>query len=165
MFVFTRFFLQILITFNFVAIYVSKRWTKFSGALNIPTSEEFSVNWKSIQKKSLGTRFGVKLRYLTHHYLAPFKVIVRYLWTLICFWVLVAYIVICFGAPLLSDQYKTACFVTGLCLQSIWPIILIEGPDLQNILQIIKGNHSKCIFNCQTKSVDRDSFRNLFSSS
>ena len=116
---------MILIIFNLTASYVSKERMKFSGALNIPTSEEFPVNWKSIQKKSLGTRFGVRLRYLTHHYFGPLKVIFRYLWTLICFWALAAYIVIFFGAPLLSDQFKTACFVTGLCLQRIWPIILI----------------------------------------
>ena len=65
--------------------------------------------------------------------------VVRYWCNLICFWILAAFIVICFGAPLLSDQIKTALFVTGLCLQSIWPIILIEGPNLERILQIIQG--------------------------
>ena len=40
---------------------------------------------------------------------------------------------------MLSDHIKTATFVTGLCLQSIWPIILIEGPNLDRILQTVQG--------------------------
>ena len=52
--------------FLIFAIYLSKRWSQYRGALCIPSAQEFSVNWKSIQKKSLGTRFGAKLRYYTN---------------------------------------------------------------------------------------------------
>ena len=71
--------------------------------------------------------------------MAPLKVLLKYFLTLFCFWILVAYIVICFGAPLLSEHIETAQFVSGLCLHSIWPIVLIEGPSLDQILKVVQG--------------------------
>ena len=49
-----------------LAILASKHTSQYRSALNIPTAEEFSVNWGSIRKKSFGTRFGVNLRYFIH---------------------------------------------------------------------------------------------------
>ena len=49
-----------------LAILASKHTSQYRSALNIPSAEDFSVNWSSIRKKSFGTRFGVNLRYFIH---------------------------------------------------------------------------------------------------
>ena len=59
-------FLFVQSIFLIFAIYLSKRSSQYRGALCIPSADDFSVNWKSIQKRSFGTRFGVNLRYYTN---------------------------------------------------------------------------------------------------
>ena len=125
----------------FVLIFIilwTKRKSCYRGALYSPPLEEFSVNWNSLQKAPFARRFGVKLRYWIQK-LTPFKVAVRFCIALVTCWALAAYIVICFGAPMFSDQIKTAGFVTCLCIHSLWPVILIEGSDLSKISKVVRG--------------------------
>lgn len=124
------------------AIVVAKKKSNYRGALNLYSGNEFTFHWNSLQKAPFTKRVGVKLRYWTQK-LKPLKVGLRYLFIILAYWIFVAFFVICFGAPVLTDHLKTGAFVTGLCLQSIIPIILNDSPDLSQAIGIF-----------QTKEID-----------
>lgn len=144
-------FLLIHIFILIVSILWSKNKSNYRGALFIPPIEEFSVNWNSLQKAPFARRFGVKLRYWIQK-LSPLRSLASFLVILIAGWILTGYIVICFGAPLLNEQIKTACFVTELCILSIWPIILIEGPNLDKIKGVLRGEDLDSLSNLLYKN-------------
>ena len=46
------------------------------------------------------------------------------------------------GAPLLNQHWETCSFVTLLCFQTIWPILLIEGiTDVKKFQNLVQGQH------------------------
>lgn len=124
------------------SIIIGKKVNAYRGALSFPSAEQVFIDWKSLQKAPFARRIGVRLRYWTQR-LTPFKAVGNYILWLATSWLLAAYVVICFGAPLLSHQGKTAAFVTHLWLQSVVPIILIEGPKIERLLTIIQGQESE----------------------
>lgn len=130
-------FLVIHVIALLLAILIAKHKSHYRGAFNLHSSPEFNFQWNSLQKAPFTKRLGVKLRYWTHK-LKPVKIGLRYVFVILAYWAFVAYIVICFGAPVLSEHQETAAFVTGLCLHSIIPIILIEGPDLYGTIAILQ---------------------------
>ena len=131
-------FLSIQTLFLFASIIVSKHLSGYRGALIIPSSEEFSLSWNSNRRTTFAKKLGKYLRYWTGK-ITPLKAVFKYLTFLIISWVFLDYIVICFGAPLINDHWKTGSFVTLLSCQSIWPILLIEGLDLENVQSLIQG--------------------------
>lgn len=131
-------------TLCLASIFLSKRASHYRGALALPPVDELFVNWNSAKKAPFARRFGLKLRYYARK-LTPIKTIFKYFIALGASWAFLAFIVICFGAPVLSEQLKTAAFVTGLCCQTLWPIILIEGPDFEDVVKVIQGQHSELL--------------------
>ena len=132
------YFLVLQFAVLFGSILFAKRTSHYRGAFAYPAVEELPVNWSSLQKAPFARRFGVKLRYWTQK-LTPLKSLIKYCVALTLSWLLVCYIVICFGAPVLSEHSSTASFVTGLCIQSVWPWILIEGWQLEAFGKLFKA--------------------------
>ena len=120
------------------SILMSKRWSQYKRALNFPRDEKFSVNWDKVNKTQFARRIGLHLRSMKSK-MVPWMFCLQYVLVCVLVWILTAYIVVCLGAPFLSEHFKTASFVTCLCLNSVWPIILIEGPDLNTLLSVIQA--------------------------
>ena len=119
-------------------IVASKSWSQYKGVLNFPKSNQPTVNWKNVHKTQIARRIGLHLRSLRPKMVAV-MFLMRYALILAIVWIVLAYIVICMGAPFLSEHFKTASFVTCLCLNSAWPLILIEGPETDTLLRTIQG--------------------------
>ena len=119
-------------------IVLAKQWSQYKGVLNFPNNGMYSVNRTNFKNASIARRIGLFLRSI-RSYTVPVVFLMRYALILALFWLLIAYIVICLGAPFLSEHFKTASFVTSLCLNSVWPLILIEGPEVDNILKAMQG--------------------------
>jgi len=133
-------FIQALI--QFLIILLSKYVSAYRGALEFPKSENLSPNWSNLSKKApVSKKIGLKLRSFSRH-LTPIKAFFTYIFFLLLSWVFVAYIVVCFGAPLLNQHWETCSFVTLLCFQTIWPILLIEGiTDVKKFQNLVQGQH------------------------
>ena len=129
--------LQIIVLF--VIVITSKRLAAANGIFVFPKLEQFQPNWNSVKKAPFARRSGVYLRYWFQH-LRPLVTLFKYTAGLLISWLLVIYVAICFGAPLYQEHWETGTFVTLLCCQSVWPIILIEGFDLEKLQKIINGH-------------------------
>lgn len=131
-------FLSIHCLFICLCIVLAKQWSQYKGALNFPKNDKFSVNWTNVQRAQFARRIGLYLRSFRSK-MVPLVFLMRYALILALCWLLIAYIVICLGAPFLSEHFKTASFVTCLCLNSVWPLILIEGPQVDKVLKAMQG--------------------------
>lgn len=61
--------------------------------------------------------------------LKPYRQLLHGAVLLVLAWTATAYVVVCFGAPVFSQQYETASFSALLTLLSVLPPILVLGPE------------------------------------
>jgi hypothetical protein len=115
----------------FLAVFLSKRWSNHRASLYLPPIDELNLNWKSVNKAPFPRRTALKVKHYMRK-LIPLKTVVKYLALLALTWIGLAYIIVCFGAPVLSDHWETASFVTLLSIQTLWPIILIHSGQLKS---------------------------------
>ena len=68
--------------------------------------------------------------------LAPLWHIARGGALLVCCWLLLLYITICFGAPLRTDLVETGSFCLLLSLVTVYPVLLVLGPSTSSLTRV-----------------------------
>ena len=111
-------FIQALI--QFLIILLSKYLSAYRGALEFPKAENFSPNWNLSKKASVSKKIGLKLRSFSRH-LTPIKAFFTYVIFLLLSWVIVAYIVVCFGKEICFQ------FITFVSFYVIMPCYCSSG--------------------------------------
>lgn len=61
--------------------------------------------------------------------ISPLKTVLHGIIILSLAWLLVFYVVVCFGAPALSQHWETSSFASLLVVLTVLPIVLIYGPE------------------------------------
>ncbi len=134
--------LIIYLTIVTTSIGLAKWISGHKKSLYLPAAEEYPANYKTQLKKApFARRTALRVKYFCKR-LAPVKTILLNLIVLSSAWAVLAFVVICFGAPVLTHHFETAAFVTLLSIQSVWPLILSTGPDPEKITKTILGDCS-----------------------
>jgi phosphatidylinositol glycan class F len=68
--------------------------------------------------------------------LKPYAKVARGAVVLVAFWLLFAYVAVCFGAPVVSHHYETASFSALLTLLTVFPAVIILGPESETLTKV-----------------------------
>jgi len=118
--------------FEFLKVGLAKLLTGHTSSLRLPFGpcpDTKPVRGPFLRKVWIkGRRFVESLTPLVH--------LLKGITILLAVWSLLTYIIVCFGAPVVSHWYETGSFSALLLLLTAYPILLTKGPSLNSLRDV-----------------------------